>query len=97
MSTAIFKPEHPVFAGHFPGSPIVPGVVLLDWAQQAIESRTKLMLAGIPAAKFLSPAAPDELLELDYEISETSVHFEIRCGRRRIASGRFNVAAGTIA
>ena len=30
--------DHPAFAGHFPGTPILPGVVLLDTALQAIAS-----------------------------------------------------------
>ena len=30
--------DHPALPGHFPGRPIVPGVVILDHVQQAIES-----------------------------------------------------------
>ena len=37
-------PDHPAFAGHFPGTPILPGVVLLDSALQAIAAATGLVL-----------------------------------------------------
>ena len=86
--------DHPVFAGHFPGRPIVPGVLLLDRAQRAIESATGLALSGLAVAKFFSPAVPGELLELDYEVAAAAVRFEIRCGIRGIANGRFVVAPG---
>lgn len=95
--TFSFESNHPVFAGHFPRRPIVPGVLLLDRTLREVESKTELALAGIPAAKFLSPAAPGEVLELEYEVAESSVHFEIRCGIRRIASGRFLIAPDSVA
>jgi len=89
--------DHPAFAGHFPGRPIAPGVLLLDRTQRAVEAATGLALAGLPLAKFFSPAAPGDMLELDYEVAATTVRFEIRCGIRRIANGRFLVATGPLA
>jgi 3-hydroxyacyl-[acyl-carrier-protein] dehydratase len=89
-----FEPDHPVFAGHFPGRPIIPGVQLLDRVQHIVESEHNLTLDGLQVAKFLSPAAPGEMLELDYDIGNSRVRFEIRCGTRRIASGQFLVATG---
>ena len=87
--------NHSVFTGHFPGRPIVPGVLLLDQTQRIVESKTWLALAGLPAAKFLAPALPGDMLELEYEVAESVVRFEIRCGVRRIAQGRFLIAPGS--
>jgi 3-hydroxyacyl-[acyl-carrier-protein] dehydratase len=84
-----FEPDHPAFAGHFPGQPIIPGVQLLDRAQRLIEARHGLTLAGLQMAKFLSPAGPGDPLELEYLIAGNGVSFEIRSGERRIASGKF--------
>jgi 3-hydroxymyristoyl/3-hydroxydecanoyl-(acyl carrier protein) dehydratase len=83
--------DHPAYAGHFPGRPILPGVVLLDRAQRALEQAAGLRITGLAMAKFLSPALPGEALELDYEASATGLRFEIRCGERRVASGRYTV------
>lgn len=85
--------HHPVFAGHFPGRPIVPGVMLLDLAQQAIEAATGRALQGLAATKFLSAAVPGDALTLDHESTEGGVRFTIRCGERVVASGRFVVRA----
>jgi len=61
----IFVPaDHPSLAGHFPGHPVVPAVVLLDAVFAAIRSRDVYSLESIPAAKFLQPVLPDERIEL---------------------------------
>lgn len=83
---------HPAYAGHFPGRPILPGVVLLDRAKTTLESASGLTITGIAMAKFLSPSLPGESLLLDYEATDAALRFEIRCGERRIATGRFTVA-----
>lgn len=91
-----FASDHPAFVGHFPGHPIVPGVLLLDWAQRAIELAIGSNLNELTEAKFRSPAAPGDALELDYEVADSRVRFEIRCGARRIANGRFLLAPSAI-
>ena len=83
-----FAADHPVFAGHFPGQPILPGVLLLAWAQEAMETQLDLRFMALSEVKFHSPATPTDALELDYAVGETAVRFEIRSGSRKIASGR---------
>ena len=85
--------DHPAYAGHFPGRPILPGVVLLDQARRLLEQASGLAVTGVAMAKFLSPVLPGETLALDYEAGPAGLRFEIRCGERRVASGRYSVAA----
>ena len=84
-----FAADHPVFPGHFPGHPIVPGVLLLDWVQAAIEAQLGWRVQALAEAKFHSPATPADVLELDFEVGVSAVRFEIRSAARKIASGRF--------
>lgn len=87
--------DHPVFAGHFPGNPIVPGVLLLDWAQTAIESDIGQRVHALSEAKFHHPAKPTDTLALEFEISGAFVRFEVRSATHRIASGRFSMPVTT--
>ena len=86
-----FAADHPVFSGHFPGHPIVPGVLLLDWTQAAIEAQLGQPVLALTEAKFHSPATPADELELAFEVSAGAVRFEIRSAARKIASGRFQL------
>lgn len=82
--------EHPAFAGHFPGNPILPGVVLLDVALQTIATSCGLALdiCEIGSVKFLSPAVPGDELAIRHSISAGgTIRFDIAAGARKIASG----------
>ncbi len=86
-----------MFAGHFPGHPIVPGVLLLDWAQSAIEAQLGQQVQALAEAKFHSPATPADVLELEFQVSVSTVRFEVRSATRKIASGRFPLPPSTVA
>lgn len=83
-------PDHPALAGHFPGKPIVPGVLLLDAALQAIAAATGLALdrCEISSVKFLSPALPGDELAVQHSVLDSgAIRFDIVAGARKIVSG----------
>lgn len=95
--------DHPAYAGHFPGQPILPGVVLLDEALVALaalaaEQENPAPRCEIKSAKFLSPVLPGESLRLEYSSTAAGVfRFELKAAERVVASGivAFSAAAGT--
>ncbi|RQT29317.1 acyl-CoA synthetase family protein [Burkholderia cepacia] len=82
--------DHPALPGHFPGHPVVPGVVLLDHAIHALGTALNRPLHAwrLGAAKFLSPVAPGEPLDLAYDAAAGgAIRFTLRAGARDVASG----------
>ncbi len=89
--------DHPALPGHFPGHPIVPGVMLLDHAIDAIGAALDRPADAwrLSAAKFLSPAAPGEALDLAFDAQASgAVRFTVRAGERDVASGTLSLTAG---
>ena len=51
--------DHPSLQGHFPGNPIVPGVVILNEVVRLIEQKiTSRAIVGIRSVKFIKPLRP---------------------------------------
>lgn len=80
------------FAGHFPGSPILPGVVQIDWAMKFAGEH--LIAADTVArdfqVKFRNPIQPNDLLTLEVRIEreKARLYFEYRSAERTMSSGR---------
>lgn len=78
---------HPALAGHFPGRPIAPGVVLLDECLRlALPAGARL--ASLPGVKFLGEVGPDERVEVvSSEPLSGRVAFSARVGARAVLRG----------
>ncbi len=84
--------SHPALPGHFPGNPVVPGVVLLDRVGAAIERAWGLRVKGLPQVKFLRPLLPDQEAELVIENAGKSILFSITHAGATIANGSMESA-----
>lgn len=85
---------HPSLSGHFPGNPIVPGVVVLNRVVEAIEAlhgpRASMRL---PQVKFLQPLLPGEPARIELDGAAPRWKFRVLRGDTLLASGE--VADGT--
>ena len=92
--------DHPAFAGHFSGAPLLPGVVLLAWVlEAALDEPALANLIGptprIANAKFLTPVRPgdDLIVELSANPDSPRLRFQVSCVGRLAAIGQFEAAS----
>ena len=90
--------DHPTFAGHFPGHPVLPGVAVLSLVMQALAARPLLAerLGATPRidnAKFLRPVGPGTQLRVALKAHGSGVAFEVYSGDTAVARGQ--LGAGT--
>ena len=83
---------HPALPGHFPGRPVVPGVVLLDQVAALIERACAAPIGSLPQVKFLRPLLPGQEAELSIEDDGKRVHFRILHDTAVIATGTVELA-----
>ncbi|MEO6104794.1 MAG: hypothetical protein ABIP44_14295 [Pseudoxanthomonas sp.] len=94
----IIPADHPSLAGHFPGRPIVPGVVLLDRVIDAIEAaqadaHAELPPLRLPQVKFLQSLLPGQDASVQLEGQAPRWRFRVLRGPDVLATGEI-VATG---
>ncbi len=92
-------PDHPSLPGHFPGRPIVPGVVLLERVLEAIEREHGALPRGpgailrLPRVKFVQSLLPGQAAEVTLDLAAPGRwRFRVQRGDALLASGE--VVAG---
>lgn len=85
--------DHPAFAGHFPGAPVLPGVVLLDAAIRAIEIADggEPRRWRISSVKFLRLVAPGAALVLEPERLANGLRFTVLSAGQTVATGALSL------
>ncbi len=84
----VIPKDHPSLPGHFPGRPIVPGVVVLEHVLEAIEAtHGPLGPLRLPQVKFAQPLLPGETAEVLLDGASPRWRFRVLRGLVVIASG----------
>lgn len=89
--------DHPAFAGHFPGQPLLPGALILAEVMEAVQ-RVPALVARLgrhptlAAAKFLAPVRPGSMLSIELHPESGAargVRFDVRCDGVVAVTGRW--------
>ena len=84
----IIPADHPSLPGHFPGRPLVPGVVVLERVVEAIErTHGALRPLRLPQVKFLQPLLPGEVARIELDGAAPRWRFRVLREATLIASG----------
>jgi len=85
MTESDVSPDADFFKGHFPGNPIMPGVLIIETAAQAaallvglshgVEEGKFLAFSGVDGVKFRRPVYPNETISVEIEIEKKRLPF----------------------
>lgn len=89
----VISENHPSLTGHFPGKPIVPGVLILEEVVQALmEWNNSGRLQEVSSVKFIAPLQPGRVFSIRLTITDNrQVHFSCIQQGQLFAKGRLEV------
>ena len=95
------NPASQYFADHFPGKPLMPGVLLVECAAQAAgvlwQPPGEAFLAGVSRFRFRKPVLPDQTLEVEVTLEKELGAFAqfdavLRVGEMVVAQGKVTLS-----
>jgi len=96
------SPDQSVLKGHFPGNPILPGVMLLNFISDTLSERLgrQCHIKKIIRHKFIKPVLPEFRICVECQLKQTQTEFDncylVNCDifdqyKHLIASGQYKV------
>jgi len=96
-NTAVFAipipTQHPCYEAHFPGNPIVPGALLLQWIVRLLkEQYPEIEVQQLRSVKFLAVVKPGDQCELNVDYQAEQQRLQIRLDKQdsAVIKGSFN-------
>jgi len=90
--SVVFKEDHPTLEGHFPGNPLIPGVVILNqviksakkaWPQKAVDAPLQVV-----SCKFLNPLIPPAIMTIHLKkMDSNKIKFTTKNDALELSSG----------
>lgn len=87
----LFPPSSLYFQGHFPETPILPGIVQLNLAIDCACNYLgiqKIQIQSIPQIKFLNPIHPNRQLRLSITVEDNVLKFSYADDQKTFSHGR---------
>jgi 3-hydroxyacyl-[acyl-carrier-protein] dehydratase len=90
-----FDPAEPLFEGHFPDNPVLPGVILIEASAQTAgvmlgsrldRSPAVALLAGVNSFKFVRPVKPGDAIEIETTLKLEALGMAVVSAVVRVAS-----------
>lgn len=89
--------SHPCYEDHFPGNPLLPGALLLQWLISRIEEfYAGITIVEVKSAKFLRAVRPGDHCELIFSIHWNNNLAQIECLRGKTTVCRCKLAFSNI-
>jgi 3-hydroxymyristoyl/3-hydroxydecanoyl-(acyl carrier protein) dehydratase len=77
----VIDADHPALPGHCPGRPVVPGMVLVDYAIAVLQVAVPAFVpCGIRTAKFFAPVLPGEQIDVRFRAASATGYI-VTCSR----------------
>ena len=86
--------DHPSLSGHFPGNPIVPGVVILDKVIRVAQQRDN-RVTGVAWAKFKAPLLPETTFRVELSPCDDGLDFRVVTDDQSVACGALSCVQET--